>query len=123
MVKLMNSNISGERFILVSENVAMKDFLGMIADELKVKRPRFELSNVMGEIGWRFEKLRSLVANTEARFTKTDMRIARIPFHYNNSKIIQATGYSFRPVAQSIQETTKVFLDSKMKGMPYGTFE
>jgi dihydroflavonol-4-reductase len=123
MVELMDSNVNGERFILNSENVAVRELLCMIADELKVKRPVYKVTQTMGELAWRFEYLRSAIARQQPRFSKVDMSIAGIPFRYSNAKIIQTTGHSFRTIAQSVHDTAQSFLESKNKGMSYAVFE
>jgi nucleoside-diphosphate-sugar epimerase len=123
MMRLMESSISGERFILSSENVSIRDFLFMIADELKVKRPAYKVTKTMGELAWRYEGLKALLLNREADFVKDDIRIARIPFKYSNAKVIGATGYKFRSVAESIHDTAQSFLASKKKGLDFATFE
>ena len=122
MIQLMDGDTNGERFILISENVLLKDFLNMIADALKVGRPKYKVSKGLSALAWRYEYMRSMVLNKAPEFTADDMRIARILFNYSNAKVIKTTGYKFRTVQQSITETAKVFLESKSKGTDFGTF-
>ena len=42
MIQLMKSNIEGERFTVVSENVTFKNVIFSIAENLKVSKPTFE---------------------------------------------------------------------------------
>jgi dihydroflavonol-4-reductase len=122
MIRLMESDISGERFILSAENVSLKDLLFMIADELKVPRPKYKVNGVMSELAWRFERIRSATMRVTPDFTRDDIRIARTCFSYSNAKIRKATGFDFKPVAQSIQEAAQSFLDAKRNGKDYATF-
>ena len=122
MIQLMEGDTNGERFILTSENVLLKDFLNLIADALKVERPKYKVSKPLSALAWRYEYMRALATNTARNFTADDMRIARIAFNYSNAKVIQATGHKFRTVAQSINETAQVFLESKSKGADFGVF-
>jgi dihydroflavonol-4-reductase len=123
MIQLMESSISGERFILSAENVGLKHLLFMIADALKVNRPKHKVNGFMSELAWRFETVKSTVMNRTPDFTRDDIRIARTCFSYDNSKIVKATGFKFRPIAQSIEETAQYFLASKAKGLDYATFD
>ncbi|MDB5282725.1 MAG: hypothetical protein JWO06_1800 [Bacteroidota bacterium] len=122
MVRLMNSEINGERFILTSENIGLKDYLCQVADALKVKRPGYQLSNALGQLAWRYEGLKSLITGTKPSFTKDDLTIARIPFTYSNAKVLAATGFTFRPLSESIRDTAQSFIESEKKGLDYGTF-
>ncbi len=122
MMQLMDANTNGERYILVAENILLKDFLDMIADALKVERPRYKVSKTLSALAWRYEYLRSQATNTPANFTADDMRIARIAFNYSNAKIVSACNYKFRPLAQTIAETAAVYLESKNKGSGFGVF-
>jgi len=123
MIQLMEGNTNGERYILIAENVLLKDLLNMIADALKVERPKYKVSKWMSALAWRYEYLRASGAGTPPNFTADDMRIARIAFNYSNAKVVNATGYKFRTIAQSVNETAKVFLESKSKGTDFGTFD
>jgi dihydroflavonol-4-reductase len=123
MIRLMESDISGERFILSAENVGLKDFLSMIADELKVNRPRYKVNGVMSEFAWRLERIRSAAKSVTPDFTRDDIRIARTSFSYSNAKVVKATGFNFMPVAQSIRDAAQSFLESKKKGLDYATYD
>jgi dihydroflavonol-4-reductase len=123
MIQLMEADTNGERYILIAENLLLRDLLNLIADELKAERPKYKVSKWMSALAWRYEYLRSLAMNTAPNFTADDMRIARIDFSYSNAKVIAATGYKFRSLSQTVNDTAKAFLESKRKGMDFGTFE
>lgn len=122
MIRLMEGDTNGERFILTSENVLLKDLLNMIADALRVERPKYKVSTAMSALAWRYEYMRSLIMKSAPNFTADDMRIARIAFNYSNTKVINATNYKFRSVAESVNDTAKVFLESKNAGKDFGVF-
>jgi len=123
MIRLMESDISGERFIINSENFSLKDFVFCVADELKVQRPKYKANGFMTELAWRYEKLKSSVTKKTPDFTKDDLRVAGTSFTYSNSKITKATGFNFIPVAQSIHETARLFLKSHAEGKDFATFD
>jgi dihydroflavonol-4-reductase len=122
MIRLMEADTNGERFILISENILLKDLLDKIAAALKVERPKYKVSKALSALAWRYEYARSLVMNKAPNFTADDMRIARIAFNYSNAKVINTSGYKFRPLSQTIAETAQAFMDSKSKGTDFGTF-
>src|SRR5581483_2146480 len=112
-------DIQGELFILTAENLSLKELLCMIADELKVKKPRYKVGEFIATLAWMSEYLRCLVTRKEPRFTRDDLHVARINFRYNNSKLQLVTGYKFRSMAQSIHETAQLYIESKKKGLDY----
>ena len=122
MIQLMEADTNGERYILVSENIMLKDLLDMIADALNVDRPKYKVSRPLSALAWRYEYMRSLIANKPPNFTADDMRIARIAFSYNNAKVIKTIGYQFMPLTQTIAETAAAFIESKNSGKDFGLF-
>ncbi|TDP58764.1 NAD-dependent epimerase/dehydratase family protein [Flavobacterium dankookense] len=67
---LMNSDVSGERFSLVSENVSFEEIIFKIADKLKVKKPTFEVKPWMTSLAWRLDWLVAAVFRTKRKITK-----------------------------------------------------
>lgn len=67
---LMKSEVSGERFSLVSENVSFEEIIFKIADKLKVKKPTFEVKPWMTSLAWRLDWFVSAVFRTKRKITK-----------------------------------------------------
>jgi len=53
MYQLMESDITGERYILSGENLPFQTILNTIADTLKVKRPKIKVTPFIRESAWR----------------------------------------------------------------------
>lgn len=122
MIRLMESNITGERFVLVAENLSLKDLVGMIADELQLPRPKYKVGKILNSLAWRYESLKSIITGNDPLFTRDDLYIAAMSLRYNNSKIINTLGYKFRPMAQSIHETVQAYLESGKRGTHFAVF-
>jgi len=60
MIKLMESDIHGERFIIANQNISFEAMLKGIAKALKVKPPFIHAKPWMTNIAWRFDGLLSL---------------------------------------------------------------
>ena len=110
MIKLMESNISSERFILSSENLSYKQLFEMIAESIGCKPPKYHAGYLMGEIAWRFEKIRSFILNNQPLLTKETSRTAHQYYNYSNQKIKQSLDIDFLPVSKSVQEIGNLFL-------------
>ncbi len=122
MICLMESDTDGERFILTADNLSLRDYLFLIADALKMKKPVYEVGAFTAGIAWRYEALQALLKGGQPSFNRDDMNIARVSFNYNNEKLRKATGLKFRSMELMVRETAACFLESKSKGMNYGVF-
>ncbi len=123
MYQLMQSNISGEKFILSSENLSFRDVIWQMADEMKVKRPSIEIGNVLRSVAWRTEAVKSFFTSQRPLITRESAELASINFTYSNEKIKQALNYNFKPMKETIAETAKVFLKSAEEKKEFGIFE
>lgn len=115
MILLENKPISGERFIINSENVTYKDLFTWMAEGLNVKPPKYKAGKFLSEAVWRIDKIKSLVTRQKPLITKETARTAQQSYEYSNAKIITATGYQFKPLKQTLKETGKIFLNDVKK--------
>ncbi|MDD4969550.1 MAG: SDR family oxidoreductase [Paludibacter sp.] len=104
MILLTNSNISSERFILVSENCSNKDILCWMADGFGKRRPiisigrqTFWVVGLLSEIIGKAFHFRPLIDRSTAR-TATHRE------YYSSLKVEKALGFKFVPIEKSIRE-------------------
>lgn len=107
MIALMNSNISGERYILNSENISNRNLLQRIAKLLGKKEPSIEAKPFMLGIAWRVAKVIALIKNSRPVLTADSTRASAAKLAFKNNKIIEAIGYTFKPLDQTLQEITE----------------
>ncbi|MBI1781284.1 MAG: NAD-dependent epimerase/dehydratase family protein [Sphingobacteriales bacterium] len=111
MIRLMESDISGERFILSAENRSYKEMLTMAAEGFGKKPPGKEAKKWMGELIWRLDKLKSIFTGSNPLLTKETTRTARAKVYFDNSKIVKALpGFQFRKMEDTIRETCAIYL-------------
>jgi nucleoside-diphosphate-sugar epimerase len=111
MIALMNSNISGERFIVNSENCSCKFIFQWIASALGVKTPSLEAKPWMGSLAWRAEWLKGLLLKRTPRITHETIKSVFISSFYSTEKIKKAIEIEFIPIKKSIEDTCKLFLE------------
>lgn len=114
MIHLMDSSISGERFIVNAENLAYKDVLQWIAKSLRVDPPRFRFNALESELAWRGIKVYSRLSGKMPPLDKGSLKILRCHYYYSNEKIKSATGIRFISVQDSIRFTAKLFLNNQL---------
>lgn len=108
MHKLMKSNILGERFTLISQNITFQNILFNIADSLKVKRPKYHaapfMMNTLSKLDW----IASNVFGQKRRLSKATARSSYSSGLFSNEKIKNALNIEFIGVPNYIKEITNL---------------
>lgn len=104
LVKLMKSDINGDRFIVISENIPFREVLNSIADGLKVKRPRYYAPFWLTEIAWRADWFLSNVFGQKRKFSKDTARASNASVLYSNEKAKTIFEFPFRQIITYIPE-------------------
>ena len=110
MVQLMNSDISGQRYIISAENRSFENIIKTIAKALNKKPPTLRLYPWMGEVGWMAEHVLRFFGRTPT-LTKEIARSAFHQYYYDNSKIKKTLNFDFISIDKAINDTAKIFLD------------
>ena len=105
MIALMDSEITGERFTISSENYHYEQFFAEIAKGFGIAAPAKEAKPWMLGIAWRAAKLASFFTGKVASLTSDAAKSSLNASYYNNDKIINTIDIKFKPLQQSIQET------------------
>ncbi len=112
-IQLLESPISGERFIASSENIGFHELFNQIADRLNKPRPSKEATpakaKIVVAVGWVLYKL----FNKKPFITAESSRTAMFKSYFSNEKVKKTLGYKFIPIAEAINHTTKCFLKEK----------
>ena len=104
MILLMNSNISGERFILSGENKSYRDVFSLIATSFKKRPPYKKVTPTLAEFVWRLQAVKSLIFGTKHLLTKETARTAQAKVYFNNQKILNAIpGFTFTEIDETIR--------------------
>lgn len=104
MVLLMESDIQGERYVLNSENLSLKDFFTKAADILGKPHPRIAVNgNIMSVIAW-FDETRGKFTGTRPLLTRENVRAGLSVSNYSAEKFRTTFNYDFIPVEESLRE-------------------
>lgn len=111
MMLLMDSPITEERFILSADNWSYKELFTAMAKAMNKKPPAKEATPFMSGIVWRVEKLKHLFGGKSPLITKETAHTAQLKVYYKNDKIRECLpGFNFRPLATTIEELSRQFL-------------
>ncbi len=110
MVQLMESGISGERFIVTSENLSFHRVFTLIADGLGVRPPFIKTPPWMGELAWRANALYSRRSGKPPVITRDAVVGGQKQYYFSNEKIRERLGFQFIPMEKAIEDTCRFFL-------------
>jgi len=113
MIRLMESDIYNERFIISADNLTYKQIFDWIAEYLKMPGPKYKATPYISEIAWRLEYIKGLFSNNKPLITKETARTANHTYYYSSDKLIQALDFKFLPVRQTIKDACELFLKNK----------
>lgn len=114
MVLLMNnSDITAERFILSNVNMTHRELLHTCSNYMNKPAPSIEAKPAMLGIAWRAARAVSFVTGKPPLLTKDSTRASSRKQKFDNTKLINATGITFKPIQQSLQEICSAQLNTK----------
>lgn len=115
MIRLMNSDVSGERYIINGECRSFEDVFFMIADAFGIKRPHKKVTPFLASVVWRLEKLKSLFTHKEPLVTKETAENALATVQFDNTKFIKTfPDFTYTPLQQSIERICKAIANNAM---------
>ncbi len=114
MIKLMESEISNQRYILNSENVAFRTYFDYMHKSFNKRKSYIKAGKILSSFAWREEKLRHILTGAAPLVTKETARSAHRRSFFSNDKIRKLfPDYKFIPVEQAIKDTCNLFLKDK----------
>lgn len=102
IISALKKNISGERFILVGENLTFREVFTMIANVRGKKAPDKEAKPWLLELLWRLDWLRAHLCMTSRKLSKASARSAQTMEHYDNTKAREILDLQFSPVKETL---------------------
>jgi len=110
IVALMESDITGQRYILNGDNWTFRQLFNTIADGFGKKQPHKEATPFLSSIAWRMEKLKSLFSGKRPLLTRESARVARSKTYFDNNKILQQLpGFQFTPLEKTIKRSCEAY--------------
>lgn len=112
MHQLMDSSISGERFILSAENRSYRSVFEDMATCFGKKPPHRKVVPWMAALVWRWERLKSSFTGEEPLLTKETAETAQQKVYFDNAKILHALpGFTFKPLKETIAASCDYYLN------------
>lgn len=122
-IKLMESDLTGERFICSAENIKHKDLIIQIAGGLGKKPPSVKLTKAILNVSSIFIDIYNLVMGGKSNLSSQSLRNASFDSVYDNKKSVKTFEFQYTPVETTIADTCSVYLESTKQGMDFGVFK
>lgn len=117
MIRLMESPVSNERFIVSAENRSYRWVLEEIARNLDRRPPRIAVRPWMRGIAWRLATLLAKMQGKRPFLTREVAANASRTFYFDSSKAEQYFDFSYHPLKQSIAHSATRFREASREGV------
>jgi dihydroflavonol-4-reductase len=113
---LHEKNLVNDRFIINTGNYPYKMVFDLIADAMKKKGPTIKAGKFLSSIAWRMGVLQKWLTGKSPTVTRATARIASASYRFSHQKLVDRTGFSFRPIETTIKETGQAYLNYRQHG-------
>lgn len=123
VLKLMQSDMSGERFICNGHNLSYQDLFTNIAKQLEVKAPSKVLHRVLASLSWRYYSLKAKLLGNDPIITRESVNNAFNNFSYDNSKSLKTLNFNYRNINETLEFTCNAFLEAKRQNKDFSELD
>ena len=102
IIKLLDNDIKGERFIVNAGSVSYKELFHSVASRINRRPPGIKLSLPLAWIGWLFENIRSAMAGRDTLVTKETTRLSFTKSRYDNNKSNKILNHKYRSLENTL---------------------
>ena len=116
MVRLLERDISGERFLLSAENMSYRSLMERLAHYLDRRPPSIRLAPWMQGLAWRFAWLKRQLGAPPSPITRETTRIASSTFFVDPAKSRTALDFDYLPIEETLAATAQRFREAAANG-------
>lgn len=103
MQLLMESAITGQRFVLSAENLPYQTIFNQIAKAFNKRPPYKKVTPFLAGIVWRLEAMKGFITGKAPLLTKETAATAQAIVRFNNEKFLKAfPDFQYRPIENTI---------------------
>jgi nucleoside-diphosphate-sugar epimerase len=112
MIRLMDENKFGERYILNAENISFKEVINELRKNYHKSPVKLKAGKFIMETGRYADVLVSLISGKRRMITKDIITSALDRHYYDNSKICRELNYVFLPMQKTFREVCDAYVSS-----------
>lgn len=104
LIRLMESPIHSQRFILSSDNWSYHRLFDAIAAGFGRRSPYKKVTPLIAETVWRLEKIKGAITGKDPLLTKETAHTAQSVSRFDNHKVLEALpGFGFTPLEEAVR--------------------
>ena len=108
MQLLMESEVTGQRYVLSADNLYYRDLFNSIATAFNKRLPYKKVTPFLAGIVWRLEALKGLITGKAPLLTKETAATAQAIVKFNNRKFLDAfPNFKYRNLEETIQRVAR----------------
>lgn len=108
MQLLMESEVTGQRYVLSADNLYYRDLFNSIATAFKKRLPYKKVTPFLAGIVWRLEAFKGLITGKAPLLTKETAATAQAVVKFNNRKFLDAfPNFKYRNLEETIQRVAR----------------
>ena len=105
---LMESSVTGQRFVLSADNLTYRTLFNMIAKVFNKRLPHKKVTPFLVSIVWRLEAIKGFITGKNPLLTKETAATAQAIVRFNNQKFLHAfPNFQYRSLEETIQRVAK----------------
>ncbi len=103
MQLLMESNITGQRYVLSAENLPYRTIFNTIASAFNKRPPSKKVTPLLANIVWRLEAIKGMITGKAPLLTKETAATAQATVRFDNQKFLNAfPAFQYRKIEDTI---------------------
>jgi len=111
IVRLLENDVCGQRYILNGDNWSFRHLFDTMASAFGKKPPHREATPLLAAMAWRVEKVKSLLTGKPSLLTRESARVAATSTRFDNRKILrQLPDFAFTPLEETIRAACAAYL-------------
>ncbi|MBD2755692.1 NAD-dependent epimerase/dehydratase family protein [Spirosoma validum] len=115
LVRLMQSDVTAERFILSGGTIPYQSLLEQIAAVLDKRPPTMRIPPVLTKLLWPLEAVRAWLMGKAPLITRETARSSSSLYAYDGRKIEQLLDFQYRPLSETLRGVADAFRDRLAK--------
>lgn len=108
MIALMESDVLNERFVVSAGNFTYKEIFSLIAKGFNKPLPKIAVPDLILDVVWRFEALRTALTKDKPLITKETATTSKNNYYYSSNKLLNTINFSYKPIEETISSICHV---------------
>ena len=113
MIRLMNTKIENERYIIINKNLSYKKVIDMVSSNLGLKKKSTFVSKSKLKIALVFDLVSSKFLNKERKLSKALCKTLTRNFNYSSKKIKKSLNFEFTSILETFEKSCQFYSQGK----------